>query len=257
MRHNADDVNTSDVHATDLGKRNLMKMSAGLLAGAAALAAPSVFAANAKMKVLLVNGSPNEKGCTYTGLLEIAATLQQEGIDAELFHIGKKPISGCTACYSCRNTNSGRCVISDRVNECLEIAKETDGFIFGSPVHFAAAGGVITSFMDRLFYSAGKDVFYLKPAAAIVSARRGGTTSAFDQLNKYFTIREMPVISSRYWNMIHGRKPEDVKQDAEGLQTLRILARNMAWFLRCKAAGVQAGVAFPRQETPLRTDFIR
>ena len=255
MNNVADDVNEPD-----LSKRNLIKMSAGLLAGAAALASPGVsevFAGNTKMKVLLVNGSPNEKGCTYTGLLEIAETLLKEGIGTEIFQIGQKPISGCLACYDCRETKSGRCVISDRVNECLEAAKEVDGFIFGTPVHFAAAGGAMTSFMDRLFFSAGNDIFYLKPAAAIVSARRGGTTSAFDQLNKYFTIREMPVISSTYWNMIHGRKPEDVKQDQEGLQTLRTLARNMAWFLRCKAAGAQAGVALPQRERPLRTDFIR
>jgi multimeric flavodoxin WrbA len=255
MNNDADDV-----HNADLSKRNLIKMSAGLLAGAAVLASPSVsetFADSAKMKVLLINGSPNEKGCTYTGLLEVAGTLRQEGIDTEIFQIGKKPISGCVACYDCRKTNSGRCVIPDRVNEGLEAAEKADGFIFGTPVHFAAAGGARTSFMDRLFFSAGNDIFYLKPAAAIVSARRGGTTSAFDQLNKYFTIREMPVISSRYWNMIHGSKPEDVKQDAEGLQTLRILARNMAWFLRCKAAGARAGVALPQREQPLRTNFIR
>ena len=244
----------------DLSKRKLIKMSAGLLAGAATLASPAVAEALAgatKMKVLLVNGSPNEKGCTYTGLMEIAETLQQEGVDTELFYVGKRPISGCIACYTCRNKNTGRCAISDRVNECLEAAQGADGFIFGTPVHFAAAGGAITSFMDRLFFSASDEVFYLKPAAAIVSARRGGTTSAFDQLNKYFTIREMPVISSRYWNMIHGRTAEEVKQDVEGLQTLRILARNMAWFLRCKAAGVQANVALPQREKPLRTNFIR
>jgi multimeric flavodoxin WrbA len=255
MNKDADDVKNADI-----GKRTLIKMSAGLLAGAAVLASSpvaEVFAGNTKMRVLLVNGSPNEKGCTYTGLLEIAETLQKEGVDTEIFYIGKQPISGCIACYKCRETNPGRCVISDPVNTCLEKAKDADGFIFGTPVHYAAAGGAITSFMDRLFFSAGNDVFYLKPAAAVVSARRAGTTSAFDQLNKYFTIMEMPVISSTYWNMIHGRKPEDVKQDEEGLQTLRILARNMAWFLRCKAAGAQAGVGLPQREKPLRTDFIR
>ena len=241
----------------DPGKRKLIKMSAGLLAGAALTGPAAVLAGAGSLKVLLVNGSPNEKGCTHAGLMEIDRTLRQEGIATELFHIGKKPISGCLACYECRDTKSGRCVIADGVNECLEAAEKSDGFIFGTPVHFAAAGGAITCFMDRLFFSAKHEVFYLKPAAAIVSARRGGTTSAFDQLNKYFTIREMPVISSRYWNMIHGRKPEDVQKDAEGLQTLRILARNMAWFLRCKAAGAQAGVALPQREEPLRTDFIR
>ena len=255
MNNDADDVKNADQ-----GKRALIKMSAGLLAGAAALASSSaaeVFAGSTKMKVLLVNGSPNEKGCKYTGLLEIAETLQKEDVDTEIFQIGKKPISGCVACYSCRKTHPGRCAISDLVNDCLETAKATDGFIFGTPVHFAAAGGAITSFMDRLFFSADSSTFYLKPAAAIVSARRGGTTSAFDQLNKYFTIKEMPVISSSYWNMIHGSTPADVKQDVEGLQTLRTLARNMAWFLRCKDAGAKAGVSLPEKEAPLRTNFIR
>ena len=258
MNNDADDV--KNVKNVDMSKRTLIRMSAGLLAGTAVAASPSVadvFADTRKMKVLLLNGSPNEKGCTHAGLLELAETLQKEGCDTEIFHIGKQPISGCVACYGCRETNPGRCVISDQVNTFLEAAEKADGFIFGTPVHFAAAGGAITSFMDRLFFSAGNDVFYLKPAAAVVSARRSGTTSAFDQLNKYFTIREMPVISSTYWNMIHGRKPEDVKRDEEGLQTLRTLARNMAWFLRCKAAGANAGVALPQREKPLRTDFIR
>ena len=248
-----------DADNADLSKRTLIKMTAGLLGGAAVLASPAaaVFAGETKMKVLLVNGSPNEKGCTYTGLMEIAETLQQEGINSEIFYIGKEPISGCIACYNCRNNNTGRCVISDKVNQCLEIVEKSEGFIFGTPVHFAAASGAITSFMDRLFFSATHEALYLKPAAAIVSARRSGTTTAFDQLNKYFTIREMPVISSRYWNMIHGSKPEEVKQDIEGLQTLRILARNMAWFLRCKAAGERAGVAMPQREEPSRTNFIR
>ena len=248
-----------DEDNTDLSKRKLIKMSAGLIGGAAVLASPvtGVFAGETTMKVLLVNGSPNEKGCTYTGLMEIAETLRQEGIDTEVFQIGKAPVSGCIACYNCRQNNTGRCVISDRVNECLEIAEKSDGFILGTPVHFAAASGAITSFMDRLFFCATSEVFYLKPAAAIVSARRSGTTTAFDQLNKYFTIREMPVISSTYWNMIHGSKPDEVKQDTEGLQTMRILARNMSWFLRCKAAGAKAGVAMPQREKPLRTNFIR
>ena len=150
------------------------------------------------MKVLLVNGSPHEKGCTYTALQEVAGTLEHEGITAELFHIGTKPISGCTACGACRKL--GKCVISDSVNEFRELAKDADGFIFGSPVHYAAASGALTSFMDRLFYSDRTQSFYLKPAAAVVSARRGGTTAAFDQLNKYFTIAQMPIISSKYWN---------------------------------------------------------
>jgi multimeric flavodoxin WrbA len=210
------------------------------------------------MKVLLVNGSPHEKGCTYTALVEVADTLNAEGIETEIFQIGNKPLSGCIACGNCRKT--GQCVFSDRVNEFLDIAKEADGFIFGSPVHYAAAGGTITSFLDRAFYSdlcSGRQSFYLKPAAAVVSARRAGTTATFDQLNKYFTISEMPVIASRYWNMVHGHTPEDVKQDLEGLQIMRILGRNMAWFLKCKEAGIKAGVPFPAREERIATNFIR
>jgi len=210
------------------------------------------------MKVLLVNGSPHEKGCTYTALEEVAKTLEKEGIKAEIFQIGAKPLSGCIACRKCREL--GRCVFQDRVNEFLDTAKDADGFIFGSPVHFAAAGGAITSFMDRAFYAgmnSGKQIFYLKPAAAVVSARRAGTTATFDQLNKYFTISEMPVISSRYWNMVHGAAPEDVKKDLEGLQTMRILGRNMAWFLKCKEAGAKTGVPHPQCEEIVFTNFIR
>ena len=210
------------------------------------------------MKVLLVNGSPHEKGCTYTALEEVAATLNVEGIETEIFHIGKKPISGCIACHKCMEL--GRCVFNDSVNDFLELAQTADGFVFGSPVHYASAGGAITSFMDRLFYAnmcSGKQAFYLKPAAAIVSARRAGTTAAFDQLNKYFTISEMPVISSNYWNMVHGSTPDDVRKDLEGLQIMRTLGRNMAWFLKCKEAGIKAGVALPEREKRVFTNFIR
>ena len=210
------------------------------------------------MKVLLVNGSPHPKGCTYTALEEVAQSLNAEGIETEIFHIGTKPISGCLACRKCRELKC--CSISDRVNEFLDIAEKADGYIFGSPVHFAAAGGAITSFMDRAFFTdlnSGRRIFYLKPAAAVVSARRAGTTAAFDQLNKFFTISEMPVISSRYWNMVHGAAPEEVKKDAEGLQIMRILGRNIAWFLKCKEAGIKAGVPFPEREQPVMTNFIR
>lgn len=210
------------------------------------------------MKVLLVNGSPHENGCTYTALEEVAAALNAEGVETEIFHIGKKPISGCIACRKCMEL--GQCVFHDRVNDFLEIAKVADGFVFGSPVHYASAGGAITSFMDRLFFSnmlSGKGAFYLKPAAAIVSARRAGTTSAFEQLNKYFTISEMPVISSHYWNMVHGSTPDEVKQDLEGLQIMRTLGKNMAWFLKCKEAGIKAGVTLPEREKRVSTNFIR
>ncbi len=210
------------------------------------------------MKVLLVNGSPHEKGCTYIALTEVSKTLNEEGISTEIFWIGIKPLAGCIACKTCAKT--GRCAFDDRVNDFLDIAKNADGFIFGSPVHYAAASGAITSFMDRVFYSdlnSGKQSFYLKPAAAVVSARRAGTTATFDQLNKFFTISEMPIIASRYWNMVHGAKPEDVEKDLEGLQTMRVLARNMAWFLKCKEAGMMTGVKFPVKEKAIRTNFIR
>ena len=210
------------------------------------------------MKVILVNGSPNEKGCTFTALAEIANSLNNENITTEIFQLGTKPLSGCIGCRQCAEIK--KCTFDDKVNQFVDLAQNADGFVFGSPVHFASAGGAITSFMDRVFYSsmcAGKNIFYLKPAAAIVSARRAGTTAAFDQLNKYFTISQMPIISSRYWNMVHGLKPEDVKQDLEGLQIMRVLGKNMAWFLKCKEAGLNAGVKLPEQEERIATNFIR
>lgn len=207
------------------------------------------------MKVLLVNGGPHKEGCTYTALCEVAKTLNEEGIETEIFWIGNKPIGGCIACNAC--VNMGKCAFDDVVNQCLEKAYEADGFIFGSPVHYAAASGNLTAFMDRLFYSGGNKAFYLKPAAAVVSARRAGTTAALDQLNKYFTIREMPIVSSRYWNMVHGAAAEQVKEDAEGLYTMRVLGRNMAYMLHCQEAARNAGVALPKQETPVFTNFVR
>lgn len=210
------------------------------------------------MKVLLINGSPHPKGCSYTALEEVALTLNKEGIETEIFHIGTKPIAGCIACGSCMKT--GKCVFNDVVNEVLNRASEYDGFIFGTPVHYAAASGAITSFMDRLFYAdalSGRKSFYLKPAAAVVSARRAGTTATFDQLNKYFTISEMAVISSQYWNMVHGHTAEEVKKDLEGMQTMRVLGRNMAFFLKCKEAGEKAGIKLPEKEERIFTNFIR
>lgn len=207
------------------------------------------------MKVMLVNGSPHREGCTYTALCEVANTLNQEGIETEIFWIGNKPIGGCIACKRC--TEIGKCVFDDVVNAFQEKAKEADGFIFGSPVHYAAASGNLTAFMDRIFYSGDKSNYYMKPAAAIVSARRAGTTATFDQLNKYFTIQQMPVVSSRYWNMVHGSCAEDVKKDEEGLLTMRVLGRNMVYLLKCFEAGKKAGVELPAQETMVWTNFIR
>jgi multimeric flavodoxin WrbA len=210
------------------------------------------------MKVLLVNGSPHKEGCTYTALTEVAQALNQEGITTEIFWLGSKALSGCLGCKTCAEKKM--CVFDDKVNEFVDLAKNADGFVFGSPVHYAAASGAITSFLDRVFYSdsqAGRQSFYLKPAAAVVSARRAGTTAALDQINKYFAISEMPVVSSRYWNMVHGATPEDVKQDLEGMQIMRVLGKNMAWFLKCKEAGSKAGVPLPQREEKVFTNFIR
>lgn len=208
------------------------------------------------MKVLLINGSPRANGCTYTALCEVAKELEKENIETEIFHVGSKPIRGCTACGGCSKTDSGMCVFDDdTVNIALEKAKDADGFIFGSPVHYAGASGQITSFLDRFFYAG--DGFQYKPGAAVVSCRRGGSTAAFEQLNKYFTISNMPVVSSQYWNMVHGNTPEEVKQDLEGMQTMRTLGKNLAWLLKCIHAGKEAGVALPEKERRAVTNFIR
>ena len=207
------------------------------------------------MKVLLVNGSPHQFGCTYTALTEVEKTLHEEGVETEIFWLGNRPIGGCTGCRACSGLR--RCVFEDAVNVFAAKAMEADGFVFGTPVHYAAPSGSITSFMDRLFYSADRAAFTHKPAAAVVSARRGGTTAAFDQMNKYFTISQMPVVSSCYWNMVHGNAPEEVLQDAEGLYTMRVLARNMAYLLKCRAAADAAGVPLPTREKQQRTNFIR
>lgn len=211
------------------------------------------------MKVILVNGSPHEKGCTYTALDEVAKTLREEGVEVVHFWIGNQAVRGCIGC--CRCDDLHRCVFDDdKVNEFLKLAGDCDGFVFGSPVHWAAAGGAITSFMDRAFYAGQRreDMpFYLKPAAAVVSARRAGTTATYDQLNKYFGLMQMPIISSQYWNMVHGRCPDDVRQDAEGMQTMRTLARNMAFFLKCKETALQNGVPLPKREEQIYTNFIR
>ena len=192
------------------------------------------------MKVILVNGSPNKEGCTYTALKEVEKALNENNIETEIFWIGNGPISGCLGCKKCAET--GECIFKDKVNEFLEKVPETDGFIFGTPVHFASATGIITAFMDRVFFGRRK-LFSNKPAAAIVSCRRGGATSTFDQMNKYFSISNMPIVTSEYWNMVYGTKPEEVMQDKEGMQTMRKLGNNMAWLLKCIDAGKKAGVS--------------
>ena len=210
------------------------------------------------MKVLLVNGSPHKEGCTYTALSAVADALKQEGVETEIFWIGNKPLSGCIACKSCVKT--GQCVFHDTVNEFLKLAEDCDGFVFGSPVHWGGASGAITSFLDRAFYAdlnGGGNRFLLKLAAAVISARRAGTTATWDQLNKYFGLMQMPIVTSRYWNMVHGTSPDEVLQDAEGMQVMRVLGKNMAFFLKCKEIALQNGVALPEQEAFTFTNFIR
>ena len=207
------------------------------------------------MKVLLINGSPNEAGCTFTALSEAARILEEEGIETEMFQLGKKPIRGCIGCGGC--VNKGRCVFDDdAVNRAIEKAEGADGYIIGSPVYFASANGALIALLDRMFY-AGGDAFSHKPGAAVLSARRGGTAASFDVLNKYFTISQMPVVSSTYWNMVYGKTPEEVRQDLEGLQTMRNIGRNMAWLLKSIQAGRQQGLEIPRTERNVRTNFIR
>lgn len=206
------------------------------------------------MKVILVNGSPHQKGCTYTALQEVKKTLEKNEIETEEFWIGNKPVAGCIGCGKCLET--GQCFVEDKVNEFLQIVPETDGFVFGTPVHFASGSGMITSFMDRVFYGR-RNLFKNKLGACIVSCRRGGATSTFDQINKYFAMNNMPIVTSQYWNMVHGSKPEDVFKDEEGMQTMRTLANNMAWLLKCMDAGKKAGIKEPENEKIILTNFIK
>ncbi len=209
------------------------------------------------MKVLLINGSPKEKGCTYTALMEVGKELERLGIETELISVGNQPIQGCIGCGGCAKAGTGRCVFSnDIVNTVIEKAASADGFVIGTPVHYAAASGAITSLMDRVCYAGGQHLAF-KPGAAIASCRRGGASAAFDQLNKYFTILNMPVVSSNYWNQVHGNTPEEVLQDQEGMQTMRQLGRNMAWLLQSIQAGKQAGIAMPELEPKIKTNYIR
>ena len=204
-------------------------------------------------KVLLVNGSPHARGCTFTALSEIAEELGRQGVDSEIVQV-RPDTSGCRACRACKST--GRCVIDDQVNEIGDRMDEFDGLVLGSPVYYAGPSGQICAFADRLFYSHGSRMA-LKPAAAVVSCRRAGSTVSLDRLNKYFMICQMPVVASQYWNMVHGNTPDEVRRDEEGLQTMRILARNMAWLIKCQQAGDAAGVPRPEREPPKQTNFIR
>ena len=206
------------------------------------------------MKVLLVNGSHHEKGCTYTALAEVAKALNENGVETEIYQLAGKKIEGCKGCWACKKTK--KCVIDDgTVNEFVKKAAEFDGFVFGSPVYYASASGSLISFMDRVFYSGGKFLAY-KPAAAVVSCRRAGASTTFDVINKYFTINNMPIVASNYWNEIHGNTAEEAAQDEEGLQTMRVLGNNMGWLLKCIELGKAAGVQ-PITEKKIWTNFIR
>ncbi len=205
------------------------------------------------MKVILVNGSSRKSGCTKRALSEIERVLNEEGIETENFFIGNEAPADCTACLSCKKT--GKCVFDDKVNEFAELAKSADGFVFGSPVYYAHPSGRLLSFMDRVFYS-GAAAMRFKPAAAVFSARRAGSVCSMDVVNKHFGICSMPIVSSNYWNHVFGNTPADVEQDAEGLTTMRNIAKNMAWLLKCIEAGKRAGIAVPENEK-VTTNFVR
>lgn len=209
------------------------------------------------MKVLLINGSPRGAKCTRTALEIVAEEIRANGVDTEIVDIGADPIRGCTGCGTCAKTGTGHCIFNDdKVNECIDKMKDCDGLVIGSPVHYAAASGAITSFMDRLCYAGGSNLAY-KPGAAVASCRRGGASATLDQLNKYFSILNMPVVSSNYWNMVHGNTPDEVLKDEEGVQTMRILGRNMAWLIKAIQAGKENGIPVPERETKIKTNFIR
>ncbi len=205
------------------------------------------------MKVLLINGSPKKEGNTFIALSEVQKTLTAEGIETEMIHVGHKNIHGCIACNKCVET--GRCAFNDIVNEVADKFKDADGIVVGSPVYYASPNGTLLSFLDRLFYSSPFDKS-MKVGAAVAVARRGGTTATFDVLNKYFTISNMPIAPSQYWNSVHGRMPGEATQDGEGLQTMRQLARNMAFLIKSIQLGKEK-FGLPEHEKRIATHFIR
>lgn len=206
-----------------------------------------------RVKVMFINGSPHEKGSTYTAMREVEKVLQANGIDTQWVQVGKKPVAGCVACGFC--AKNGRCVFNDEVNAIHDQLDQIDGFVVGSPVYYCGPSGQVRCFLDRLFFS-GQGRFAGKVGAAVVSCRRGGAATAFDQLNKYFSISNMPIATSQYWNQIHGNNAAEAVQDLEGMQTMRTLGQNMVWMLKCIEAGKRAGVALPEYETPTMMNFI-
>lgn len=206
------------------------------------------------MKVLLFNGSPKANGCTFTALSEVEKTLKEEKIDTEIIQLGSHPIQECIGCNSCKRT--GKCIFKDMINEYTFKAKEADGFIFATPVYYAHPTVLLLSAMDRMFYSNGKN-FAFKPAAVITSSRRAGNVTSMDAVMKHLTINCMPVVSSTYWNEVHGNTPDEVEKDEEGMQTMRNLARNMAWLLKCIDLGKKSNIKPSENEKQYHTNFIR
>lgn len=206
------------------------------------------------MKVILLNGSPKSNGNTFIALNEVSKSLNAEGIDTEIVHVGSKPIRGCLACGQCNNLKE--CVTRDLVNEVLAKFKDADGLIVGSPVYYASPAGTLISFLDRLFFSAKFDKT-MKVGASVAVARRGGTTATFDVLNKYFTISNMPIVSSNYWNNVHGAAPGEAKEDAEGLQTMRRLGKNMAFLIKAIRLAKESIPLPTLDEQRQITNFIR
>jgi multimeric flavodoxin WrbA len=206
------------------------------------------------MKVLLLNGSPHASGSTYTALAEVQRGLADNGVATEFFHIGTKPVRGCIACKKCKQTkrcvftDDVACALSDKISEC-------DGLVIGSPVYYASANGALVALLDRVFYADGD--YAGKLGASVAVARRAGTTATMDVLNKYFSISNMPIVSSFYWNMVHGHNPEQVRQDIEGMQIMYAIGQNMAWLLGCIEAGEKAGIKPPVIGPITRTNFIR
>lgn len=206
------------------------------------------------MKVLLINGSPHQAGCTYTALHEVESSLQANGIATEWLYLGKQPIAGCIACGNCLKT--GVCFRNDAVQDIQNRLDEFDGIVIGSPVYYSGPTGQLIAFLNRLFYATEKSMAG-KVGAAVVSCRRGGASATFEQINQYFTICNMPIVSSQYWNSVHGFTPDDVRKDKEGLQTMRVLGQNMAWLLKCIACGRENGINLPTYEPRMRTHFIQ
>lgn len=211
------------------------------------------------MKVMIVNGSSHENGTTMVAINEMIKVFDEEGVETEVIQLGSKPIPDCLQCNYC--VKNGRCVFDDEVNEFVEKAADADGFVFASPVYYAHPSGRLYSFLDRVFFSSscadGSAAFRFKPGAAIAVARRGGTSATFDGINKYFGISQMPVAGSTYWNMVHGLRANDAPKDEEGMQTMRNLARNMIWMMRCFKAGKDAGIPYPDSESGAMTNFIK